>query len=167
MNSVECRQKIELYGAGFALLSAALADLPREAWQHRPAPAEWCIHEIVVHLADSESMAALRARKLITEPGSWLMGYEEARWADALQYSAQNADNALRIIQLVRQTTYELLRTLPDAAFDHAVRHEEYEQPYTFDMWLDIYSRHIPEHIEQIQRAREAWRLATQQPDET
>ena len=90
MNIKERNEKIEQYGNGFDLLTAALAEVPKEAWEVRPEPNEWSVHEIVVHMADSESMSALRVRKLIVEPGSTLMGYEEAKWADALNYKKQS-----------------------------------------------------------------------------
>ena len=116
------------------------------------------MHEIIVHMGDSESMAALRIRKLIVEPGSTLMGYEESKWAQALDYQKQNAEDALQIIKFARQTTYRLLKTLPDAVFEHSVKHPEMTEPYTFDTWLDIYARHIPDHVDQMQRAFEAWK---------
>lgn len=140
-------------------MSAALAEIPEEAKAFRPEPNEWSVHEIIVHIADSESMSALRARKLIAEPGSMLMGYEEARWADALDYKEQNAEDALEIIRLARQSTYELLKRQPDNVFTHSVTHPEYpDEPYTFEGWLNIYARHIPDHIEQIKATYQAWK---------
>ncbi|WP_345319967.1 hypothetical protein [Candidatus Villigracilis proximus] len=35
------------------------------------------VHEIIIHIADSETNAAARARKLIVEPGGMLMGYDQ------------------------------------------------------------------------------------------
>lgn len=158
MNRVEIDEKIEQYGRGFHLLSAALAKVPREAWSYRPAPNEWSVHEIIVHMADSESMSALRARKLIAEPGSLLMGYEEAKWADELGYIEQSAEDALEIIRLARQSTYGLLKRQPDEVFTHSVIHPEYpDDPYTFEDWLNIYARHIPDHIDQLIRSYQAW----------
>ena len=113
MNIKERNEKIEQYGNGFNLLTAALAEVPKEAWEVRPEPNEWSVHEIVVHVADRESMSTLRVRKLIVEPGSTLMGYEEAKWADTLNYNKQSADDALQIIKLARQTAYRLLKTFP------------------------------------------------------
>ena len=69
MNQQERDEKIELYGKGFDLLLESLKDIPREMWKFKPEPKEWSVHEVLVHLADSESNAALRARKLIVEPG--------------------------------------------------------------------------------------------------
>ncbi len=159
MNREEINAKIEQYGRGFDLLSATLAEVPKEAWAFRPEPNEWSVHEIIVHMADSESMSALRARKLIAEPGSMLMGYEEAKWADALDYKGQSAEDALEIIRLARQSTYELLKRQPDEVFTHSVTHPEYpDEPYTFEGWLNIYARHIPDHIEQIKATYQAWK---------
>jgi hypothetical protein len=158
VNREERLQKIEQYGRGFDLLMAALSKVPREAWTFKPSPTEWSVHEIIVHMADSESMAALRVRKLIVEPGSTLMAYEEAKWADALDYLSQSTDDALQIIKMARQTTYHLLKTLPDEVFSHSVTHPEYSEPYTFDKWLNIYSRHIPDHVEQLKRSYQAWK---------
>jgi len=158
MNRDEINAKIEEYGRGFDLLAAALAEVPQEAWSYRPAPDEWSVHEIIVHMADSESMSALRARKLIAEPGSTLMGYDEANWADVLDYKRQSAADALEIIRLARQSTYELLRRQPDEVFTHSVTHPEFpDEPYTFEGWLNIYARHIPDHIDQLKRSYHAW----------
>ena len=156
MNIKERNEKIEQYGNGYDLLTAALAEVPKEAWEARPEPNEWSVHEIVVHMADSESMSALRVRKLIVELGSTLMGYKEAKWADALSYKKQSVEDALQIIKLARQTTYRLLKTLPDEVFAHSVTHPESSEPYTFERWLNIYARHIPDHIEQIKNTAKA-----------
>jgi len=158
MDRQEIDQKIEQYGRGFDLLTAALAEVPKEAWEFKPEPTEWSVHEIIVHMADSESMSALRARKLIVEPGSALMGYEESKWADALNYREQSAEDALEIIRLARRSTYQILKTLPDEVFKNSVIHPEYDEPYTFESWLNIYARHIPNHIEQIRNNVKLWR---------
>ncbi|HTP02708.1 MAG TPA: DinB family protein [Anaerolineales bacterium] len=157
MNKEERNAKIELYGRGYGLLSAALAQIPREVWEFKPSPMGWSVHEILVHMGDSESMAALRVRKLIAEPGSLLMGYDEASWASALDYQHHDVECSLDIIRLARQTTYDLIKRQPDEIFVHSVWHPEIEGPYTFDTWLDIYSRHIPDHIQQMQEALQAW----------
>jgi uncharacterized protein YfbU (UPF0304 family) len=150
MNTNERNEKIELYGRGFELLMETLNLIPREHWQFKPTPTEWSIHEIIIHLADSESNAALRARKLIVEPGGTLMGYDQDAWANLLDYHSLNVDDALEYVRLARKTTYALLKKQPESVFKHAVRHPEYEEPYTFEKFLHLYSGHIPAHLEQI-----------------
>lgn len=158
MEKTERDAKIELYGRGYDMLTAALEEIPREMWQFKPAPAEWSVHEVLIHLADSESNAALRARLLIVEPGGSLMGYDQDRWAVELGYHDQDIQDALETVRLVRKATYALLTKQPEKVFEHTVRHPEYEDPYTFDKWLNIYSAHIPGHIEQIRTNYKIWR---------
>jgi len=158
MNRQERDSRIELYGRGYDLLTAALAEIPPEAWLFKPEPKEWSVHEVIIHLADSEANAALRARKLIVEPDGTLMGYDQDQWAVTLNYHEQDLQDALDIVRLVRRTTYELLRRQPDDVFEHSVKHPEYEEPYSFEQWLDIYSAHIPGHIEQIKNNHRLWR---------
>ena len=157
MNIQERNEKIELYGRGFDLLKAALAEVPAEAMKFKPEPKEWSVHESIIHIADSETNSALRARKLIVEPGGTLMGYDQAQWADVLNYHDHNLEDALEVTRLARKTTYELLKRQPEEVFTHAIVHPEMNEPYTFDKWVDIYSRHIPGHIEQIKNNIKLW----------
>lgn len=158
MKPDERNEKIELYGRGFDLLIAALKEVPIGAMKFKPEPREWSVHEIVVHIADSESNAALRARKLIVEPGGTLMGYDQDAWATGLNYHDQNLQDALETVRLVRKSTYELLKKQPADVFSHTVKHPEYDEPYAFEKWLNIYSGHIPGHIEQIQNNVALWK---------
>ena len=158
MDKQERNEKIELYGKGFDLLLAALKDIPQEMWKFKPAPTAWSVHEVIIHLGDSETNAALRARKLAVEPGGLLMGYDQDQWAVALNYHDQNTDDALQVTKFARLTTYNWLKTLPDEVFTHSVKHPEYDDPYTFEQWINIYAAHIPGHIEQIQNNYEIWK---------
>jgi len=158
MDKQERIEKIELYGKGHDLLIDMLKDIPQEMWKFKPDAKEWSVHEVLVHLADSETNAALRARKLMVEPGGTLMGYDQDKWTVELDYHDQSYEDSLEIVRLARKTTYELLKKQRDEVFDHWVKHPEYEEPYTFDDWINIYSAHIPGHIEQIRNNYKIWR---------
>ena len=158
MNIEERNKKIELYGKGFDMLVETLKDIPRDMWQFKPELSEWSIHEVIIHLADSESNAALRARKLIVEPGDTVMGYDQDQWTTVLEYHDQDLEDALEVVRLARKTTYHLLKKQPDVVFEHIVMHPEYKEPYTFENWLNIYSAHIPGHIEQIMNNYNIWK---------
>ncbi len=159
MKTQERNEKLELYGRGYDLLKASLAEVPAEAMLFKPEPKEWSVYEVIIHIADSETNAALRARKLIVEPGGSIMGYNQPLWAEVLNYHEHNLEDALEATRLARKTTYELLKRIPEIVFDtHWIKHPEYEEPYTFDKWFDVYSAHIPGHVEQIQNNMIAWK---------
>jgi hypothetical protein len=161
MNPTERNQKIELYGRGFDLLTTALKEIPRQMWKFKPSAAEWSVHEVIIHLADSETNAALRARKLAVEPGGMLMGYDQDKWAVSLRYHDQNTEDALQVTKFARLTTYNLLKTLANEIFSHTAKHPEYDEPYTFEQWINTYSTHIPRHIQQINNNYEIWKKAS------
>ena len=86
------------------------------------------------------------------------MGYDQDVWASGLNYHDQNIEDALEVTRLARKTTFELLKRQPDNVFSHTVVHPEYTEPYAFDQWIDIYSSHIPGHIEQIRNNVRIWK---------
>lgn len=47
MDKKEREEKIELYGRGYDLLKAALAEVPAEAMTFKPEPKEWSVYEII------------------------------------------------------------------------------------------------------------------------
>lgn len=149
-------RKIASYGAAYEQLVAALERYPREMWQFRPAPDRWTIHEIVVHIADSEANSFVRARRLLAEPGSEVLGYDEEGWARALRYHEQSPEAALELFRWLRHNTHELIREQPGALWSNTIHHSE-NGPMTMEEWLDVYERHIPEHIEQMEAIYADW----------
>ena len=96
MAATERQQKIESYGHAYTTLVAALQQFPREMWQFRASPEDWTIHEIVVHITDSEVNSYVRCRRFIAEPEKPLLAYDEERWAAALNYHQQSTDDNKR-----------------------------------------------------------------------
>ncbi|HNB54887.1 MAG TPA: DinB family protein [Anaerolineales bacterium] len=157
MTPEERTAQIADYGNAYALLTAALARFPREMWHFRPSPDEWTIHEIVVHITDSEANSYIRARRLIAEPGSMLMGYDEMQWARALDYHHLDTEDAVELFRWLRGNTHKLIQTLPEPVWQNIGHHTE-SGPITLEDWLDIYTRHVPEHVAQMERVWEKWK---------
>ncbi len=125
--------------------------------QWRPAPGQWSAHEVIVHCADSESISYGRLRFLLAEPEPVLVGYDQDRWAVALDYHALPLEPALATIDAVRGNTVPLLRRLPEAAWSLSGRHTE-SGPYGVLDWLRIYAEHLEGHGRQIDDNVAAWR---------
>jgi hypothetical protein len=137
-------------------LKAALAKVPAEARQWRPAPGEWSAHEVVCHCADSETNAAARIRYLLVEKDPVIVGYDQAAWAVALDYHAHPLEPALATVAAVRGNTAVLLRRLADAAWLREGRHTESGR-YTADDWLRTYAEHLEIHARQIEANLTEW----------
>jgi hypothetical protein len=156
MNPDERKQQIEAYGLGHQELVSALERFPREMWQFRPAPDQWTIHEIIVHIADSEANSYIRCRRFIAETGKPVMAYDENRWADLLNYHGQNPEDALELFRLLRKMSHRLIKDLPDAVWSNTVEHPE-NGIMAMDDWLRIYANHVPAHIQQMEATHAAW----------
>ncbi len=156
MSPEERAQKIESYGKAYQNLTSALKQYPREMWQFKPAPEEWSIHEILVHIADSEAHSYTRCRRFIVEPGSLVVGYDQERWASELNYHDQSVEDALELFMVLRHMTYLLIRKLPDSVWLNTVEHSE-NGTITLEDWLKAYESHIPAHIQQMQSTYQAW----------
>jgi len=159
MTADERTTLIDAYAAGPARLRAALATVPAEALTWRPKAGEWSAHEVACHCADSESHASLRIRTLVTEPEPVIVGYDQERWAQALDYHAHPLEPALAVVNAVRASTTALLRRLPEMAWSRTGRHTESGR-YAAEDWLRIYAAHLEDHARQIEANVAQWRAA-------
>ncbi len=157
MSSEARKQKIDLYGRAYDILERALSRFPRDMWTFRPSPDHWTIHEVIVHIADSEANSFIRCRKLIAEPGTPVLAYDEVGWARALHYHEQNTDDALQLFKWLRGNTYKLIQSLPESTWSNTVEHPE-NGTMTMDDWLEVYARHIPDHVAQMQAVYDQWK---------
>lgn len=160
MTPAERQALMQRYDAGPLLLRAALARVPAEAMQWRPAPGKWSVHEIIVHCADSETTSSIRIRYLVGEAEPLIAGYDQDRWARDMQYHALPLEPSLAQIDAVRAWTSAFIRRLPDSAWLRSGRHTEIDAPYTAEMWLQIYAEHLEIHARQIARNVDAWKAA-------
>jgi hypothetical protein len=147
---------IERYARGPALLKAALAKVPRDALTWRPAPKAWSAHEIVVHCADSETNAHARLRYLLAEQKPVIQGYDQDRWAQALDYHKLPVEPALATVEAVRANTVPILRRMTESDWRRIGQHTE-SGPYAAEDWLAIYAEHLEKHSRQIERNVASW----------
>jgi len=160
MNAEARAQKIVSYGNAHTLLVHAVQQFPPAMWQFKPAPDQWSIHEIVIHLSDSEAHSYIRCRTCIAEPRQVVMAFDEHQWATALRYHDQSAEAALDLIKWLHLRTSTLIQSLPDSVWSHTFEHPE-NGTLSLDDWLDVYERHIPDHIDQMKGVYAAWRART------
>lgn len=157
MASVEQERLIARYAEGPDRLEAALAQVPLEALQWRPAPEKWSVHQVVVHCADSETNSHMRVRYLVAEESPMIVGYDQDRWVDELDYHAHPIPLALATIRAVRANTVPLLRRLTPEQWDRRGTHTE-SGTYGVGEWMEIYAEHLHQHERQILRNLEAWK---------
>ncbi|TAK01842.1 MAG: hypothetical protein EPO36_04250 [Chloroflexota bacterium] len=142
---------LERYRSGMTDLEDALAGIT-EADLDRPQPAaEWTARQVVHHLADSESMASIRLRRLIAEDDPVIHGYDEPEWARRLHYD-RPIEASMAVVAAVRAASLQLLESLTPAEWARTGTHTE-SGSYSVDRWLEIYAGHTHDHADQIRRA--------------
>ena len=156
MTRDERRKMLESFGRAPALLSAILRQLPKKMWLYKPSPERWSIHEIILHLADSEASSYVRCRHLIAEPNVTVAEFDPARWAGNLGYFHQSTREALEITRRLRKMTYQLLVSVPEPVWSHLVEYPK-EGSISLETWIEVQERHIPHHMEQMRENYAIW----------
>jgi len=155
--AAERQQLIARYEKGPEKIRDAFAKVPREAWSWRPGAGKWSVHEILAHCADAEMNAAARIRYLVAEEKPTILGYDQDRWARALDYHHTRVELSLAAVDVLRAHTVNLLRRLSEADWAKEGTHTESGR-YTAEDWLEIYAEHLENHARQIERTLAAWR---------
>jgi hypothetical protein len=87
-------------------------------------PGKWSIRYLLHHLADSESVLYYRIRRVISEPSQVIWVYDQAAWADALDYSTMPLELSLDVYLASRAAIIHHARrhyaTSGDISFEHS-----------------------------------------------
>ncbi len=139
-------------------LRALVADLSSDVLQFRPEDGEWCIVEIVLHMADAELAMGWRLRNMLATPGVQLSWFDENKWSQVLEYSRKDFRQALDLFLNLRRSNLELLRFIPRDKWDlyngvHSVRGSQ-----SVSEFVRLEAAHDLSHLRQIEHAMEAYR---------
>jgi hypothetical protein len=152
MDRTERTSLLDRYAAGAPAVEDALAGLTDEELDRRPGdPSDWTARQVVHHLADSESMAFIRLRRLIAEDQPAIVGYDEPEWARRLHYD-RPVESSLAVLRAVRASSLELLRALSEDEWQRSGTHSESGR-YAVEDWLRIYAGHSHDHAAQIRES--------------
>ncbi len=156
MTRDERQALIARYKAGYAEVVAALRGIAPDELDWRPAAKEWSAREVVHHLADSETIAGLRLRRLLIEDTPAIQGYDPDEYARRLRYQERPIEPALAAFEAARATTAQIMDAMTEADWQRAGSHSELGA-YTAERFLQTYAGHAHEHAAQIRANREAW----------
>ena len=132
--------------AGIATLVKSLS---LDGWKRRPAPAEWCVTEILCHLRDVEREVNLpRIRKLLSEENPFLPGEVTDRWVEERHCAEQDGHQALIDFVAARKEALGLLNDL-QAEWSRTARHAIFG-PTTLQELVGFVAGHDRAHIQQI-----------------
>jgi hypothetical protein len=157
MNSLA--EDLERFRRGAELLATVLTGAAGEEIDYVPGPGKWSIRQIMAHLADSELVGAQRLRAVIAEENPTLMAFDQDAWAKNLDYARKKPTQSLETFRRLRAENYELLKDLPETAFERGGLHTE-SGPRTLRSLLQGYADHAEGHARQLQTVRAEYKKA-------
>ncbi len=153
----ELAELLERFRRGPEVVAASITGAAGPELDFKPAPDKWSIRQILCHLADSEIVASDRFRRIIAEDNPRIVAYDQNAWASNLDYQRRRTSQALETFRLLRAENHELLKNLPEAAFERQGVHSE-RGPVTLLDQLRTHVQHVEKHSEQMRTARTAYK---------
>ncbi len=132
-----------------AALASLTLNLPAEAWNRRPAPAEWSPTEVLCHLRDVDAEVNLpRLQKILTEENPFLPGVVSDAWAQERNYAAQDGPQALADFLAARRRLIGLLTGAADP-WSRPARHAIFGPTHLLEL-AGFMAEHDRAHVRQI-----------------
>ena len=147
------RSKIELYAAGGAELVKAYWGLSHEHLHAKQPDGSWTLHQIAIHMLDSDLIGADRMKRIASMNNPLLCGYDETAFSNLPGTDQLNPFAACDLFQKNRAMTATILRALPDATFQRVGIHTESGKVSLAEM-VDKYVDHLRHPLVFIARKR-------------
>jgi uncharacterized damage-inducible protein DinB len=154
----------DAFSAAPRRIEAALEGLSEDELRARPLSGKWSIHEIALHVTDSECLGAVRIRQALGSGGRngdddgrpRFPGYDQDRWARALRYqerSPATRASMLKLFRAHREASGELFAAASPEEWRREGIHSEWGA-LTLRQLLELYADHGERHLEQILERR-------------
>ncbi|PAE38331.1 DinB family protein [Bacillus sp. 7884-1] len=147
---------LEEYRYGYQLLKKATEGLSEEELRFKPEANKWSIHQILIHVADSELVSTQRMKKVLSEEAPLLMSFDQDAWANSLDYENLDSEQHLLLFQLLRSSMLPILMQLPPEKWERVGIYAD-AGPFTLLQLLEYRVDHVRGHLAQIARVREAY----------
>ena len=134
-----------------------MSDIPTLLDRFRRGPE--LVASALAGLADSELVGAHRFRQVIAEDNPTLIAFDQDAWTKNLDYSRRKAEQSVETFRRIRTENYELLKAVPDSAWERTGNHTE-NGPMTLRRLLEGYAGHAESHARQLQQIRDAFQAA-------
>ncbi|WP_410981679.1 DinB family protein [Bacillus cereus] len=150
------KELIKEYCLGYKMLREAIEGLTEEELRFNPAPDKWSIHQILIHVADSELVSTQRLKKVISEEEPLLMSTDQDAWANELGYDQLDREQYLLLFKLLRSTMLPILDKLTAEQTERVGVYADAGR-FTFKQLLEYRVQHIRGHLAQIERVKKAY----------
>ena len=153
----ELRDLLERFRRGAELLAVSTTGAAGPELDYAPSDSEWTVRQIACHLSDAEISLSFRFRQLVAEPDPVMVAFDERLWTQNLGYGKRKISQAIETFRRLRSENHELLKDLPEEAFERAGNHTVRGRLTMLEL-LRMGAEHAENHVRQIQRVRSAYK---------
>ena len=131
----------ELHGFTDGLTDAQL--------KQRPAPEKWSLHELAMHLCETQDVFIERVARILVEDKPAIELYEPDKARQEGLYFTENLKQRISEFEMQRETFVSLLQTLSDKQWKQEGVHPEVNH-YTVEKCTEALMRHEEHHLYQM-----------------
>ena len=103
-----------------------------------------------------EILYAYRIRQMLADKDPVIAPIDQDAWAKNLGYLESSPPELIALYGLNRHAAVRLLRRLKAEDLQKSARHPEKDHPVTVADYVQMMSKHGPNHLEQIERLKKA-----------
>ena len=133
--------------------------LPARSWTFPPLPANGASARSSATWPTLKWSARDRFSRVIAEDNPTIIAYDEAAWAEKLNYRQRKFSQALETFRRIRGENHELFKSVPEEAYSRQGTHS-FKGAMTLLDLLKMYAEHAEGHALQIRAARDAYKAS-------
>jgi hypothetical protein len=135
-----------------ARFQALLARLEAAGTVTKAAAGQWSPHEIVARMRAANDILEPRVLQVLVRPNTPLIGFDEERWLQVLDYSNQPIADLLETMSWRRRELLHALQNISPEAWERSGIHEVRGPMTVFELAAQI-ADHEDDHLAQIELA--------------
>jgi len=135
-------------------IAIAVAGLPDKTLRFKPVPTEWCILEVLGHLADIEIVYAYRFRQMLADTKPVIAPMDQDAWAIKLGHAETPPAELIALYGLNRHANLRLLRRTKLEDLEKSAYDPELKRNVTMAAYVEQMGTHGATHGEQIERLK-------------
>jgi DinB family protein len=137
-------------------IAAAVSGLSEKLLRYKSSPEEWCVLEILGHLADVEIIYGYRLRQMLADTKPVIAPLDQNAWTRNLNYLNSPASELIAFYGLGRHHNLRLLRSLKASDLSKSAFHPEMQKDITVADLVERMGQHGAGHLQQIERLKAA-----------
>ncbi len=154
MTEAEFKKHLEAAEKSPKEIAEAISVLSEEVLRYKPSPDQWCVLEVLGHLADVEIVYGYRLRQMLADEKPVIAPMDQNAWARNLGYTEAPVPEVAAFYGLARHHNLRLLRRLKVADLQKSAFHPEMQGEMTVADIVEKMSGHGGGHLKQIEELK-------------